>query len=62
MMQQFCFGTSSKWETEAMPTVTQLNKAFIRPIHMGPMLNDILLRTAGIKNLMLVKISEPKMS
>ena len=33
--------------------LVQLNKALIRPIHRGPMLNDILPRLAGVKYLML---------
>ena len=29
--------------------LVQINEALIRPIHMGPVLNDILLRLTGVK-------------
>ena len=33
------------------------NKALIRQIHRGPVLNDILLRLTGVKNLTLIDAS-----
>ena len=35
----------------------RLNKALIRPVHRGPMLNHILPRLAGVKYLMLGDVS-----
>ena len=32
----------------------KLNEILIRPIHRGPILNDILPRLAGVKYLMLI--------
>ena len=34
-----------------------INKLLIRPIHIGPSINDILCRLAGVKYLMLIDVS-----
>ena len=57
MVKHIHVGTQANGKVRLCLDLECLNKELIRPIHRDPMLDDILLRLAGIKYLMLIDAS-----
>ena len=57
MVQQICTSTKSKWKGQIISRSSKANKALIRPVHGGPMHNDIFPKLNNAQHISFIDVS-----